>query len=186
MDLAAQLKQLEEMVREAKSMPLSSSVLVSREEVLGLIVEMQENLPEEIKQARWIVKDREELLAKARAEGERIVERAREEQLRMARKEEIVQRAREEAARILESAEDSADVTRADAEDYMDARLAQFETALRGVLEDAASTVRDLEQTLGRVERGREKLRAPITAAEQHLAPSPEEELFDQEENEGR
>ena len=51
---------------------------------------MQEDLPDEIKQARWIVKDREELLAKARAEGDRLIEQAREEQLRMARKEEVV------------------------------------------------------------------------------------------------
>ena len=90
MDLAARLEQLEELVREAKSMPLSSSVLVNREEVLELIAEMKEALPEEIKRARWIVRDREELLTKAREDGERMVEQAREEQLRMARKEEIV------------------------------------------------------------------------------------------------
>ena len=54
------------LVREAKAMPLSSSVLVNRDEVLDLIAEMQESLPDEIKQARWIVKDREELLSKAR------------------------------------------------------------------------------------------------------------------------
>ena len=62
MDLAARLEQLEELVREAKSMPLSSSVLVNREEILELIAEMKEALPEEIKRARWIVRDREELL----------------------------------------------------------------------------------------------------------------------------
>ena len=92
MDLAGRLPQLEELVREAKSMPLSSSVLVNRDEVLQMVAEMQEGLPEEIKQARWIVRDREELLAKARQEAERIVEQAREDQRRMARKEEIVHR----------------------------------------------------------------------------------------------
>ena len=84
MDLAGRLAQLEELVREAKSMPLSSSVLVNRDEVLQMIAEMQEGLPEEIKQARWIVRDREDLLAKARADGERLIEQAREEQRRMA------------------------------------------------------------------------------------------------------
>ena len=84
MDLSARLQQLEQLVLEAKSMPLSSSVLVSREELLQMISEMQESIPEEIKQARWIVKDREDLLGKARAEGERIVEQAHEEQRRMA------------------------------------------------------------------------------------------------------
>ena len=51
-------------------MPLSSSVLVNRDEVLDLIAEMQEALPDEIKQARWIVKDREELLGEGQADGE--------------------------------------------------------------------------------------------------------------------
>ena len=74
-------------------MPLSSSVLVNREEVLELLAEIKEAMPEEIKQARWVVRDRDELLSKAREEGERIVEQAHEEQLRMARKEEIVARA---------------------------------------------------------------------------------------------
>ena len=93
MDLAARLEQLDELMREAKSMPLSSSVLVNQNEILELIAEMKEGLPEEIKRARWIVRDREELLTKARNDGEQIVEQAQEEQLRMARKEEIVTRA---------------------------------------------------------------------------------------------
>ena len=69
MDITARLSHLDELVREAKAMPLSASVLVNRDEVLELISQMQEVLPDEIKQARWIVKDREDLLAKARADA---------------------------------------------------------------------------------------------------------------------
>jgi cell division septum initiation protein DivIVA len=102
MDLAGRLAQLEELVRDAKSMPLSSSVLISRDEVLEMLHEMQESLPEEIKQARWVVKDREELLAKARAEGDRVIEQAHEEQRRMAMKDAVAKRAQEESARMLQ------------------------------------------------------------------------------------
>src|SRR6187200_3105868 len=98
MDLAGRLQQLEEMVRDAKSMPLSSSALLNRDEVLEMLAEMQESLPEEIKQARWIVKDREELLGKARAEGDRVIEQAHEEQRRMAMKDAVAKRAQEESA----------------------------------------------------------------------------------------
>src|SRR5436189_3521838 len=131
MDLSARLQQLEQLVLEAKSMPLSSSVLVSRDELLQMISEMQESIPEEIKQARWVVKDREDLLGKARAEGERIVAEAQEEQLRMARHEEVVARANAEAERILEDAEEDGRKMRLESEDYVDAKLAQFEIALR-------------------------------------------------------
>ena len=182
MDLAGRMQQLEEMVREAKSMPLSSSALLNRDEVLEMLAEMQESLPEEIKQARWIVKDREELLGKARQDAERIVEQAREDQLRMARKEDIVHRAEEEADRIVAEAEQQAIDARAEAESYVDARLAQFEIALRRILEEAQSTTRALAKTLDQVEVGRDRLRAPTTAAEQEFGPDPEAQLFDAEE----
>lgn len=183
MDLAGRLQQLEEMVRDAKSMPLSSSALLNRDEVLDMLREMQESLPEEIKQARWIVKDREELLGKARQEAERIVEQAREDQLRMARKEEVVHRAEEEADRIVGEAEQQAVDARGEAERYVDAKLAQFEIALRRILEESQATSRALAKTLDQVEVGRDRLRAPTTAAEQEFGSDPEAQLFDAEED---
>jgi F0F1-type ATP synthase membrane subunit b/b' len=185
MDLAGRLAQLEQIVRDAKSMPLSSSVLISRDEVLEMLHEMQESLPEEIKQARWVVKDREELLAKARAEGDRIIEQAHEEQRRMAMKNEVAKRAQEESARMLQEAEDTTSEMRREAEDYVDGKLAQFEIALRKILEDAQATARSLAKTLDQVEVGRDRLRSPTTVAEQELAPpdlQPEpSDLFDAE-----
>jgi vacuolar-type H+-ATPase subunit H len=170
MDLTARLQQLEDLVREAKSMPLSSSALVNRDEVLELIQEMKETLPEEIKQARWVVKDREELLGKARAEGDRVVADAEEEQLRMARREEIVTRAKEEAERIVQEAEEEGRKMRLESEDYVDAKLAQFEIALRKIQEEARSSARQVGKTLDQIELGRQKLRgAPMTEAEQRL-----------------
>ena len=183
MDLAGRLQELLEMVREAKSMPLSSSALLNRDEVLEMLQEMQETLPEEIKQARWIVKDREDLLGKARHEAERIVEQAHEDQLRMARKEEVVQRAKEEADRIVADAGQQALDARAEAEAYVDARLAQFEIALRRILEESQSASRALAKTLDQVEVGRDRLRSPTTAAEQEFGADPEAQLFDAEED---
>jgi hypothetical protein len=169
MDITARLAQLDEIIREAKAMPLSSSVLVNRDEVLDLIAEMQEALPDEIKQARWIVKDREDLLAKARTDAEAIVEQARAQQLTMARQEAVAARAGEEAERLLGEADGQARSMRREAEEYVDAKLAQFEIALRRVLEESQASVRSLAKTLDQVEVGREKLRTPGTAAAQAL-----------------
>jgi len=174
MDVSGRLQQLEELVREAKSMPLSSSVLVNREEFLQMLAEAQESLPEEIKQARWIVRDREELLSKARAEGERIIERAREEQTRLARREDVVKRAEEEAERLLAGAEDRAAGMMQEAEDYVDGKLAQFENVLRRVQEDTQAAARGVAKTLDQVDVGRLRLRTPGTVADQALAPGAE------------
>jgi hypothetical protein len=170
MDLAARIQQLEDLVNEAKSMPLSASVLVNREEVLELVHEMKDELPEEIKQARWIVKDREELLAKARLEAQATVDRARQDQLKMARQEEVVERARREAERVLEVADEEGRRIRLEAEDYVDAKLAQFEIVLAKVADDVLGTTRAIDRTLEQVRAGRDKLSgAPVTAAQQEL-----------------
>lgn len=152
-------------------MPLSSSALLNRDEVLEMLQQMQEELPEEIKQARWVVKDREDLLAKARADAERIVAEARDDQLKMARREEVVERARQEAEGILDQAEDHSRQIRKEAEDYVDAKLAQFEIALRKILEDSQVATKGLARTLDTVEVGRDRLRNPATTAEQEFGP---------------
>src|SRR4029434_1803634 len=106
MDLTSRLSELEEMVRDAKSMPLSSSALLNRDEVLNLIEDLKSSLPDEIKQARWVVEHREELLAEARRAAGAMVEQARAEQLRLASHEAVMQRAKDEAERIVQEAEE--------------------------------------------------------------------------------
>jgi cell division septum initiation protein DivIVA len=165
MDLATRLSELEELVRDAKSMPLSSSALLNRDEVLVLIEELKDSLPEEIKQARWVVKDREELLAKARRDAEAMVETARAEQLRMASHEAVVQRAKEESERIVHEANEDARRLRLEAEDYADAKLAQLEAALQKILEDTTASNEVLSRTIDQVIAGREKLRGAAPAA---------------------
>ncbi|HEV2906157.1 MAG TPA: ATPase [Actinomycetota bacterium] len=161
MDIAARIHQLEELIREAKSMPLSASVLVNKDEVLELVDGMRNTLPEEIKQARWVVKDREELLAKARRDAEAIVEEARKEQGRLVSEDEVVAESAREAERILSDARDQARQIKLEAEDYVDTMLASFESTLTKTQERLAKT-RDL------VERGRERLRGTI--AEEYFA----------------
>ncbi len=176
MDLAARLQQLEEMVREAKSMPLSSSALLNREELLELVKEMQETLPEEIKQARWIVKDREELLAKARHDAEAIVEKARREQLEMASQLEVVNRAEAEAERVLTEAAEEARKLRLEAEDYADSKLAAFQMALRRIDEELRATTGALARTNEQVDLGRQRLRGTAQQVAEELGPPPEPE----------
>ena len=112
-----------------------------------------------------------------------MIEQAHDEQLRMARKEEIVARATTEADRVIAEGEERARAMRSEAEDYVDAKLAQFEISLRKILEASQSSTKSLNRTLDQVEVGRERLRGPATAAEAEFAPSEEEgQLFDEEE----
>ena len=173
MDILGRLQKLEDMVREARSMPLSTSAIVNRDEVLEAIEAARSELPEEIKQARWVVKDREELLAKARRSGESVVLKAREERDRLVSEEQVVLAAHEEAERILAEAREQARQIRLEAEDYVDAKLAQYEIALEKV-------GAELDRSLKQVRRGRDKLRG-VSPAEEEFG-GEEAELFDGEE----
>lgn len=185
MDISARLQQLEELLQAARTMPLSSSVLVNREEVLELVQEMREALPEEVKQARWVVKDREQLLAKARRDAEGIIQQALNEQARLVSQEDVVQESVREAERVVAEAREQARHIRLEAEDYMDQRLAAFEATLTRTQEQIAairehqeaqiSRIQELlGKTLQQVQRGRERLRGG-TIAEEELAPQGEE-----------
>jgi vacuolar-type H+-ATPase subunit H len=184
MDIAARMQQLEELIMEAKSMPLSTSVLINREEALELIQEMRASLPEEIKQARWVVKDREQLLTKARKDAEGVIQEALEEQHRMASQEEVVKTSIREAERILDEARGDARQIRHEAEDYMDQKLAAFEATITKTLEQIAEIREAQEQQANRIEqqlartldqvgRGRERLKG--TLAEERLAEGQQE-----------
>jgi cell division septum initiation protein DivIVA len=177
-DIAARIQQLEELIAQAKSMPLSSSVLVNRDEVMELVQGMREALPEEIKQARWVVKDREELLSKARRDAEGIVQEGREEQERLIADQEVVKEAQREAERVLGEARDEARQIRLEAEDYVDAKLASFEITLTKALEQLAKIEDQLGRTHDQVEKGRQRLRGATVAEEEFgVAEEDEEEV---------
>jgi vacuolar-type H+-ATPase subunit H len=174
-DIGARLQQLEEAVKEAKSMPLSSSAILNRDELLQMIAGMREALPEEIKQARWVVKDREELLTKARREADGLVSKARTEQSRLVAKESVIQEAQEEAERILADAREQARQIRLEAEDYVDSKLAQFEAWLGRIQEAFGKSDAALAKTAAQITTARERIRGDAHPA-QALTPEQMEE----------
>jgi cell division septum initiation protein DivIVA len=145
MDLIERIEELQVLVEEAKAVPLSSSAVINREEFLDLLAQLKEEVPDEIRQARWMAKDREELLARARKEAERIIAEAREQRDRLLSRTEIVHAAQREAERITDEAKERAAKMQLDAEDYIDQKLAAFEILL--------------DKTMKTVGKGREQLR---------------------------
>jgi dsDNA-specific endonuclease/ATPase MutS2 len=161
-DLETVLRRVIDLIDSAKSMPLSASVLISRDEVLELLEDALERMPEELRQARWMLRERDEYLAKTRREAERILESARAQAERMVQRTEIARQAQHSAQRTLEEARDEASRLRHEAEDFCDQKLAAFEIVL--------------ERTSKMVQTGREKLRitpAPGSERRESARPRP-------------
>lgn len=161
----ALLRRVIEVVSNAKSVPLSASVMVTKDEVLELLEDALERLPDELRQARWMLKEREEFLSKVAREGDDILEAARVRAERMVERQEIVREARHTAQRAVDEAREEARRLRLEAEDYCDQKLAAFEIVL--------------ERTLKTARAGRDKLRSTPAPADR-----PEVGLGE-EENEG-
>jgi len=83
MDVLVLIDKLDDLVHNAKAVPLTDQVRIDREEIYDILDQMRATIPEEIKQARWIVKERQEMLAEAKKEAERIIKDARERQERL-------------------------------------------------------------------------------------------------------
>jgi hypothetical protein len=154
MDVLVLIDKLDDLVHNAKTIPLSDSVRVDKEEIYDILDQMRATIPEEIKQARWIVKERQEMLAEAKKEAERIIkdEDARERQERLVGEEEVTKQAERAAEDIVEDARAREREIRLGAEDYADEILNTLEV--------------NLSKFIAAVQRGRERLQGKDEPAE--------------------
>src|SRR3546814_19221653 len=105
------LRRLHDFVGSARPMPLSTSVMINRDEVLDALDEIIERLPDQLRAARWLLQEREEYLAKVRCEGEDILNQARTRAERMVQRTEVVKAREARAQQILDPTHDQADPT---------------------------------------------------------------------------
>ncbi len=145
MDVLVLIDKLDELVYNSKAVPLTDQVRIDRDEIFMILDQMRQTIPEEIKQARWIVKERQEMLAEAKRESDRLVAEAREQAVREASQTEVVRLAERQAKDIVDAARGREREIRLGAEDYADEILATLEV--------------NLGKFLAAVQRGREQLR---------------------------
>lgn len=138
-DIETDLRELLELVANAKQMPLSNSALVPREEVLGLLEQALRSLPEEVREARWALRDREELMAAEMQKAQQLMDQVRAEAARMVDKTEIVRQSRLKAEQIVAEAQTQARQMINQSEDFIDGKLANFEIVLERLLKTAHS-----------------------------------------------
>jgi len=152
MDVLVLIDKLDDLVHNAKTVPMTGTVRVDQEEIYDILDQMRATIPEEIKQARWIVKERQEMLAEAKREAERVVKEARDEQTRLISQEEVVKQAERAADDIIEDARGREREIRLGAEDYADEILNTLEV--------------NLSKFIAAVQRGRDRLAGKDEPAE--------------------
>jgi cell division septum initiation protein DivIVA len=166
-DSAALLEQLRDILETARKLPMSASVSINRDEFGAILQEAIDGLPEELREARWLLKERDEVVERAAREASRLVDAARVRAERMVEKNELVREARRTSEEILEDAERHAATIRHEAEDYVDRKLAAFEVVL--------------DRTMQTVQKGRERLQVHAPSPVVNDADADESGFFDQD-----
>ena len=149
MDIMALIDRIEEIVDGAKGVPFTQQKMVDDNAIYEIIDEIRAQFPDELKQARWIVKERQEMLEEAEKEANRILEEARDRAQSLASEQEVVRLAESQAADILDKARQQEREIRLGAEDYADEMLANLEV--------------NLGKLLTAVQRGRDRLQGKVS-----------------------
>lgn len=133
-------------VQEAKSVPLSTNVIIDRDQLIEGLQKLQAILPDELRAARWMVREREAFIARTNEKARDILDKAQSESRRLTSDSHILAEAVEEANFLVRRAEGEARRMRLESEDEIDGHLARVETLLTELLGRVHYTRDDLHK----------------------------------------
>lgn len=133
-------------LHEAKSVPLSGNAMVDREVFLSMLEKIRADLPDELRAARWMVREREAFIARTNEKARDLIDRARKEADELVSESNIVAEAVEEANILVRRAEGEARLLRLETEDEIEKKLQRVEVILNDVMAQIQSARDELHQ----------------------------------------
>jgi vacuolar-type H+-ATPase subunit H len=143
-DVQAQLGEIRSAVESARSMPMSSSAVVNRAELLAMLDGLRDGLAQAFTDAERVRSSRDDVVDEGRQAARRLLDDAHTERERLLSDTDVFRLAQRQADDLLADARTEAAELRKETDEYVDAKLANFEIALERILEA--------------VRRGRERL----------------------------
>lgn len=141
---AGVLRELRELMSQAKSVPMSASCMVNRGEALDLIDKAMRALEGDVGEAQRVAATSLETLERAQAEAAQIIKAAEEKAAFLAGQTPVMEQAKRKASALENRAVVEAEELRREADAYVDGRIAAFEASLAKTM----SQVRTMRQRL--------------------------------------
>jgi len=165
LDILYLVDRLENLIASSPRIPLTNQIRIKEIDILNIVDQMRTSIPDEIKQARRVIQEKERILAQAQADASTLLARAREETERAmnregllraaeARSQEMVQQAEEHSQAVVRRAEEQNERLKTDADTYV------AET-LRNLKDHLASIEMDISRNILSIEKGLESLEIP-------------------------
>lgn len=140
MNTLKKIKELEEILEDSKIIPITKHLIVDPNVILPMMEDISESYLQDLKKAREIVKEREEIITRANREADDIIENARKEATRMTMDTEICKNAEKMADQIHDEAyKDALELTEK-ADIYSEEILQIFEDYLTKCLNENRKT----------------------------------------------
>jgi hypothetical protein len=145
-DIYHLIDRLERLLNESWRMPLSTYLVINEDDFLDVIDQMRTAIPQQIKDAEKIQRERDRIIAQAEEEGERIVQLSQEDAAKLIEEHALIVAAEQRASTITERAQREAEVLKSDADEYAREVLVSLDAqlgALDGQIAELLITVRN-------------------------------------------
>ena len=146
--IAELLEDLLNEIQSARAVPLSNNVMINQEEILDRLHQAIEDLPEELRAARWMVREREAYIARTNEKARDLLIKAREESETLVSENYVVQEAVAEANALVRNAESEGRRIRLEAEDFAERHLSEAESVLGELYRYIAEARAELHKSL--------------------------------------
>jgi cell division septum initiation protein DivIVA len=174
MDILHLVDRLEEIIKESRQVPFSNLRLVDERRVWPLLDQMRIAIPDEMRRAERILREKERTRAQATEEAERIIELARQEAAELAANHSVARTAEDEAQAIRQRAREDARKIVAGADEYAFDVLCDLEQDLKRALTVIENGIRAVEVRQGRREASSGGTPPGDEDEQAEAAPSPE------------
>jgi hypothetical protein len=144
MDIFRLINQLEQLVLHASRVPFGSRVMIEEDELLNLVDKLRMAIPQEVKQARRVVQDRQKIIADAQVEADRILTVARERAEYLMNEQGLVNESKARSEEILRHAKENARRSMSEVDTY----ALQILTQLERVLEQNLNEVQEAKNVM--------------------------------------
>lgn len=148
MDFEQILNALEDLVENSWTLPMSGGrTVVDSAQILDFVKDMRLNLPDEMKRSKKIIKERDDIIARARSEAESIITAAQLQAKHMVSEEEIYKTAQIRANEIITNAQTSSKELRTATVEYCDNVLKKTEDILKRGYDSITETRKNIRKS---------------------------------------
>jgi len=127
MDVIKLLEYLQGIIESSSKIPVTGKAVINKREILDIIDQIINHLPEEFKQAQWTCDEKERILVDAKKQAKNFEKETIDKINRRVEKQDLVKEAQNRSEEIIASAQRDAKIMRLGAKDYADEILSQLD-----------------------------------------------------------